>query len=103
LYYREDIEGTTNVFIDIYFGNNEISIDERLNKKRVIQNSKNVPAFFKIKMFLEDSIYKVVPITNKKSIFMGNLNGNTNSFLLDLKTLLYYKCFMVIVQPTNTN
>jgi cell division GTPase FtsZ len=30
LYHREDIEGTTNVFYNVFFGNNEISIDERL-------------------------------------------------------------------------
>jgi cell division protein FtsZ len=64
LYYREDIEGTTNVFIDISFGNNEISIDEQAEiKKSVIQNvGKNVPVVFLINqnVLLEDSISIIV-------------------------------------------
>jgi cell division GTPase FtsZ len=64
LYYREDIEGTTNVFLDIYFGNNEISIDEKAEiKKSVIQNvGKNVPVLFSVNQdfLLEDSISIIV-------------------------------------------
>jgi cell division GTPase FtsZ len=64
LYYREDIDGTMKVSIDIYFGNNEISIDEQAEiKKSVIQNvGKNVPVVFLINqnVLLEDSISIIV-------------------------------------------
>lgn len=60
LYYREDIEGTTNVFIDISFGNNEISIDEMAEIKRsIIQNAGgDIDVVFSVNqdLSLEDSI-----------------------------------------------
>lgn len=64
LYYRDDIEETTNVFLDISFGNNEISIDEKAEIKRsIIQNvGKNVPVVFSVNqdVLLEDSISIIV-------------------------------------------
>lgn len=64
LYYREDIEGTTNVFIDISFGNNEISIDEKAEIKRsIIQNAgKDIDVIFSVNkdISLEDSISIIV-------------------------------------------
>lgn len=64
LYYREDIEGTTNVFLDIYFGNTIISIEEKSEiKKRVIQYAgKNAAVQFSINkdILLEESISIIV-------------------------------------------
>jgi cell division protein FtsZ len=64
LYYREDIEGTTNVFLDIYCGNNEISIDEKAEiKKSVIQNAgKDINVVFSVNQHisLEESVSIIV-------------------------------------------
>ena len=64
LYYRDDIQGTTTIFLDIYFGNTIVSTDEQTEiKKSVIHNAgKNANVKFSLiqDISLEESISIIV-------------------------------------------